>query len=303
MINLNNNDEIENFLLPEEKLKDLESKEVLEVVPHEATNGKDFNNNEHILIDLSDSNKENLGIKEEDLREVNLTLEEVLKISKERGETEALEYVKKLKEEKISKKENEEKNNQISLSTKSFISPLTGEEVHLNYLNTFDRISEIYYHTGISVKINDPVLLSGYARGLSNFSDYLVNLDPYFQNKLEVSIGPNWQQTLLEGYNKAWNRIMSEEIEKEKQKGADRLKEYEKAKKEKEEVEVEENKASSVTRVMVKKVNKEELKDLRKDLLKAKKTAVLSNNGNHIVYKGGIAYTDKLDDNNSHIRK
>ena len=190
---------------------------------------------------------------------------------------------------------------EINLSSKTIKSRITGGEIDLTNYNVFDRIQEIYYHTGIKITVNDSLFVGECNRGVSSFNKLLNRMNEEYVIEAKTKLGPDWQQVLLKEYVASWNRIMSEEIEKEIGKGSKRREDYEKSKMEKEKEELE--KKDVVTRVKVREVNKDELRDLKKDLLNARKTAILTDNGEHIIYKDGIVSKEEISDEPKYISR
>lgn len=296
----NDYDDVEMFLVPsEEKNNDLKVN---------AENDIIIEDEKAVSSEDSDTLKD-YGVNNELLENNNISVNDFLKFARNHAKEDVNKYIDKLKESKEDQvidnrdEQNEqESKEEINLSTRSIKSLITDEKIDLIKFNIFDRIEEIYYHTGVSVNVKDSMFASECNRGLSSFSRLLNSMDKTYVNEAKSKLGPNWQQKLLESYTESWNRIMGEEIEKEIEKGAKRREEYRKTKEENNKLEKDKN--NDVARVVVREVKKEKLKDLKKDLLHAKKTAVLSNNGEHIIYKNGsVIDNDSINVDSTHIRK
>lgn len=213
------NFELEEFIVPEDK-KDKYEKQVI--------------NDKRNITD-------NMDISKDDLDELGLTIEELEKIAKERGEKAAFEYIeylKTIKDANINKKDedikksnssNNEKNttdnSDINLLTSSFISPLTNDMIKLDTMSIYDRIGQIYYHTGISITPKDPVFSNGYVKCINSFSDFLDDLSSKDIREFKKKLGKEWKESLLQQCGNSWNRIITEEINKEKDKASNRLRE------------------------------------------------------------------------------
>ena len=166
-------------------------------------------------------------ISKETLEEHNISFEEFLEFINSHAEEDVENFVTELQHQNNiqtpATNSNEEINNEITLSTRSFISPLTKEEIDLTKLSVFDRISEIYYHTGILVSVNDPIIEAGKIKGYHSFANIMANFDKDLQKKLKKQLGPNWHQSLLKGYEAAWTHIMNDKIQEENDKANDKL--------------------------------------------------------------------------------
>lgn len=218
----NDNFELEDLIVPEEK-KDKYEQEV----HHDKKNI--YNNYGDV---------EYLDIDENELSQIGITLEEIQEIAKKQGKKAALEFIEMLKNNTKEETDgatldssNNKLNNEINLLTASFISPITNEEINLSSMNVYDRMGEIYYHTGITIKLDDPIIMEGRAKGKSEFADFLSRLDKNTIRRLKKALGSNWQEKLLKDYTEAWNGIIKDEISKEKDKASDRLREDLKAEK------------------------------------------------------------------------
>lgn len=215
----NDNFELENLIVPEEKKDKYEQ----EVRRDKQNIGSYYDGIEYLDID------------DEELRKVGLTIEEIQEIAKDYGKKAALEFIETLKDNNDVRQDNNEatmdssnnnkSNDEINLLTSSFVSPLTNEEIDLSSMNVYDRIGEIYYHTGITIKLDDPIIIEGKKKGKSEFANFLSRLDKNTIRRLKKDLGSNWQEKLLGDYTEAWNGIIKDEIGKEKDKASDRLRE------------------------------------------------------------------------------
>lgn len=175
----------------------------------------------------------------QELSELGIDINEFFQKVREIGHRDALAWLEHLQreqenEETITEEEQEqtqgreeqdEDEDKINLSTDKFISPLTGEEIKLTSINIYDRISEIYYHTGVSITHDDPLLVQGRNKGYSSFSRIMAGFDEKLQKELKKQLGSNWDQILLNSYVESWNNIMDKKIEEQKDKAFARLRE------------------------------------------------------------------------------
>ena len=190
----------------------------------------DFDDLEQLLVSEDDKKKyrrRDESINESDidqnaLRETGVSKDDFLRMASERGLQAAKDYIESLRRTSNNTIENEP-NSGINLSTKSFISLVTGEEIELVGMNVLDKISTIYYHTGVSVKTDDVVLSSECSRGLYNYTMYLDELDNEQINKYVQRYGSDWRNQLIAIYRDSWNKVMEFNIQQEKDKGAARL--------------------------------------------------------------------------------
>lgn len=218
----NDNFELEDLIVPEEKKDKYEQ----EVSRDKQNIGSYYDGIEYLDID------------ENELGQIGVTSEEIQEIAKKYGKKAALEFIETLKnntkvetDAETLDSSNNKLNNEITLLTPSFVSPITNEEINLSSMNVYDRIGEIYYHTGIAIKLDDPIITRGRAQGKIEFEDFLSRLDKNTIRRLKKDLGSNWQEKLLDDYTETWNGIIKDEISKEKDKASDRLREDLKAEK------------------------------------------------------------------------
>lgn len=192
-------DDIETVLIPEEKLQDQKYR-------YNFVNYPKF-------LDINNEHEKS----------------EYIEYANKYGEQAAKEYFESLIDEKDKNSKNDKLNDdkkdddEINLSTSSFISPITKEKIDLDNMSVYDKISEIYYHTGITVKVGDPVLMRGYKDGFNSFSSFLSDLEPQYTEYFQSKMGPNWQDQLLNGYSEGWEKGVNKVIGKEKDRANERL--------------------------------------------------------------------------------
>ena len=124
----------------------------------------DFDDLEQLLVSEDEREKyrhsartdsfDETDIDQNALRETGVSRDDFLRMASEMGTQAAKDYIENLRKTSNNTMENEP-NNSINLSTKSFVSLVTGKEVQLVGMNVLDKISVIYYHTGISIKPDD----------------------------------------------------------------------------------------------------------------------------------------------------
>ena len=210
----NDNFELEDLIVPEEKKDKYEQ----EVRRDKQNVGSYYDGIEYLDID------------ENELGQIGVASEEIQEIAKKYGKKAALEFIETLKNNievgagvGTVDSSNNKLNSEINLLTPSFVSPLTNEEIYLSSMNVYDRIGEIYYHTGITIKLDDPIIIEGKTKGKSEFANFLSRLDKNTIRRLKKDLGSNWQEKLLGDYTETWNGIIKDEISKEKDKASDRL--------------------------------------------------------------------------------
>lgn len=172
----------------------------------------------------------------EELEELGINYDDLVTCADKHGLAAARKFIDYLKQESAVEKDDlidstdrldKDKNvvDDIDLSTPSFISTLNNEEIRLDRMSIYDRIGEIYYHTGISVGSNDSVFVFGYNKGINSFNDFLNSLPLECINDLKVRLGEDWKEQMLQTWTDGWNKEINNTINKEKDKATNRLRE------------------------------------------------------------------------------
>lgn len=203
---------------------------------------------EELIIPVGDldnykSDELTLDFDQAEIEKLGINLDDIEEVARKYGIDAALEFIETLKENSTEKTvdeidliDDDDKSDTnsagvVDLSTPSFVSPITGEEVRLDKMGVYDRIGEIYYHTGITVGVSDSIFVNGYNKGLNSFSNFLDSLPLEYANDFAVKLGKNWKEKLLQDWSAGWSQEVTKVVSNEKDKAADRLREDLKAEK------------------------------------------------------------------------